>query len=330
MISYREHLQKIGIAPGEAVSYKEFYSRPRSLRRAIRSMNAPPSRQWDQVANVNRDDFWTDEVQGVAWNGTHWIFSTNANQKKPDVEDKAIYVFAPGSGFGDGDWARRIKYKDVPHPIAGTKESDCHWGQLTYHDGRVHVSQFWEGGPRQGESSIVVFKSEGASLSFERWVDVTRPPAEGGGEGGRVEFQGINPWDGLYYTYRGGDFFKHDLDGNYIGEKLILSPPPTRVQGACFSPNGHLYVASNETLPDDEDYQTIWYYSALNGHRFGVIPVLAKRHYPTDELEGICYADLGFDDDRRAQIHAVLLENPDVALDNIFFKSFSTADPEIV
>jgi hypothetical protein len=54
--------------------------------------------------------------------------------------------------------------------------------------------------------------------------------------------------------------------------------------------------------------------------------VLAEELMPDQELEGICYADVGFSDGRRAQIHAVLLENPDIALDNIFFKSFATSD----
>jgi len=326
IISYRQQLAKIGIGPDEAVSYKAFYSRPSSLRQAMRSMDAPPSRQWDQVSDIFRDDFWTDEVQGVAWNGSHWIFSCNANQAKPDHEDKAIYVFDPAQGMGDGAWVKRIKYKDVPHPIAGT-ESDDHWGQLTYHDGFVHVSHFWEDeSPGYPESNVVVFKSEGADLSFHRWVPLTRPPNDDGSTGGRVEFQGINPWDGLYYSYRSGDLFKHDLNGNYIGEKLILDPPPDFVQGACFSPNGHLYIASNSTLPEDERYQTICYYSPLNGYRFGVIPVLAEELMPFQELEGICFADVGFSDGRRAQIHAVLLENPKAALDNIFFKSFAPSD----
>jgi hypothetical protein len=39
-------------------------------------------------------------------------------------------------------------------------------------------------------------------------------------------------------------------------------------------------------------YQTIPYYSALNGHRFGVISVLAEEGMPDQELEGNCYASV--------------------------------------
>ena len=117
--------------------------------------------------------------------------------------------------------------------------------------------------------------------------------------------------------------------------------------------NGHLYIATNEKLPRayadddfkrlvkifhldlaaDSRFQTIWYYAALNGHRFGVIPVLAEagdRDEDDQELEGICYADVATKAGIRVQIHAVLLDNHDIALDNIYFKSFGAEDPNVV
>jgi hypothetical protein len=336
MLSYRAHLAKIGIPAGAAVSYKAFYSRPKSLRVAMRSMNAPATESWTQVSDIFRDDFWTDEVQGVAWNGSHWIFSANANQSKPGHEDKAIYVFAGGATLGDGNWTTRIKYKDVPHPIAGLHESDDHWGQVTYYQGRIYVSHWWAGGPISG-ASVVVFKCSGGSLSFERWIALDRPKSQVDGRQERAEFQAINPWDGMFYTCFGGgdihEFFKHDPEtGKFTGEALRLKTPITQVQGACFSPNGHLYIASNSTMPGDDEYQTIWYYSALNGHRFGVIPVLAEERMPEQELEGLCHATVQVPGGAAAQIHAVLLENPwgEAALDNIFFKSFATTTPDDV
>jgi len=48
------------------------------------------------------------------------------------------------------------------------------------------------------------------------------------------------------------------------------------------------------------------------------------------ELEGICFANVSVPGGQGAQIHAVLLENRNVALDNIFFKSFASARPAIV
>ena len=335
MISFRAQLAKIGVAADIPVSYRKFYSRPNSLRAAMRSMDAPASQDWQEVSDIFRDDFWTDEIQGVAWNGTHWIFSSNANQSKPDAEDKAIYVFEGGKPLDDDEWTDRVKYKNVPHPVSGTVESDDHWGQVTYYEGYVYVSHFWSGGPKEGVANVVVFKSAGGALTYDRWIELDFPKSPTDGRQQKAEFQGINPWDGLFYTCFGGgtidEFFKHDPGtGKFTGETLTLSPPATKVQGACFSPNGHLYIASNETLPGDDRYQTIPYYSALNGHRFGIIAVLAEEGMPDQELEGICHASVTVGSGKSAQIHAVLLENPDVSLDNIFFKSFSSTKPQFV
>src|SRR5262249_34705999 len=116
MISYRENLAKIGISLDSSVSYRDFFSAPQSLRQAILSMDAPGSHDWHQVSDIFRDESWTDEVQGVAYDGEHWIFSTNANQKKPGCKDKAIYVFQAGSKIKDGQWISSLAYKNVPHP----------------------------------------------------------------------------------------------------------------------------------------------------------------------------------------------------------------------
>lgn len=335
MLSYRENLAKIGITSEESVFYKSFYSKPQSLRAAILSMQAPASQDWSQVSDIFEDEYWTDEVQGVAWDGSNWIFSTNANQKKPGVEDKAIYVFKGGAKLKDNNWISVLKYKDVPHPIAGLKESDDHWGPPVYYNGFVYVAHFWTGGPKQGSTNVVVFKNNDGHLSYHNWIELGIVQSPTDGRQGKAEFQAINPWDGMLYTSFGSgaihEFFIHDIEsGEYTGRTLKFDVSISQVQGACFSPNGHLYIATNEFLPGDDHFQTIWYYSALNGHRLGVIPVLALEGLPDQELEGLCYADVSFKDGKTAQIHAVLLENPDAALDNIFFKSFSSAKPGIV
>src|SRR5262249_12042823 len=118
---------KIGISKTDFVSYQKFFSKPASLRTAIAAMDAPGAQHWSQVSDIHRDEDWTDEVQGVAWDGSHWIFSANANQAKPGHNDKAIYAFKGGGNLRDGTWVSMLKYKDVPHPVSGTTESDDHW-----------------------------------------------------------------------------------------------------------------------------------------------------------------------------------------------------------
>jgi hypothetical protein len=335
MISLKENLAKIGITSGTPVSYHDsFASRPASLRQAIRSMDAPQN--WQPVSDIFRDDFWTDEVQGIGWDGSNWIFSCNANQSKPDANDKAIYVFRGGQPLGDGKWICRIAYKDVPHPIAGLDESDDHWGQLTCYNGSVYVSHYWSGGPKQSQTNVVVFKNSGGILQYEnKWIPLEQVTSSDG-RTGYPEFQGINPWDGKFYSCLGGEnvpeFFIHNPDTGLWEEKRTFHLNgfmPRTVQGACFSTNGHLYVAVDSRSSDwGRDYKWIFYYSALTGTFLGKIPVLAEED--GQELEGICYGAVSFGDGRTAQIHAILLENRDVALDNIFFKSFAADVPEAV
>jgi len=339
MISLREHLPKIGITPGTLVSYKSFISRPSSLRQAIRSMDAPQN--WQQVSDIFRDDFWTDEVQGVGWDGSNWIFSCNSNQKKPDVNDKSIYVFKGGHSLDDGGWMCRIKYIKIPYPtVSGTVyESYSHWGQLTCYNGFVYVSHFWnDEAPYEGKN-IVVFRNTGGNLEYENWIRLPKVTSSDG-QTAYPEFQTINPWDGKFYSSFGGtvpEFFIHEPDGNWTGKTFHLNGyMPRKIQGACFSPNGHLYVADDTRYGEwDKEYKWIFYYSALNGTYLGKIPVLAKDtsmvdDSPAQELEGICYGAVSWPDGRTAQIHAILLENRLTALDNIFFKSFSADLPEVV
>jgi len=57
---------------------------------------------------------------------------------------------------------------------------------------------------------------------------------------------------------------------------------------------------------------------------------LRKATASMQELEGICFANVSVPGGQGAQIHAVLLENRNVALDSVFFKSFASARPAIV
>jgi hypothetical protein len=273
-------------------------------------------------------------VQGVAFDGSNWIFSCNANQRKPDANNKAIYVFKGGQPLKDDGWIYRIKYKDVPHPIGGMHESDDHWGQLTYYDGFVYVSHYWKDGPLATQSSVVKFKDDGGCLEFANWIPLGQVTTSDD-KIGWPEFQGVNPWNGKFYTcFCDGtgvrEFFIHNPENGECENKFSLQGYlPKGVQGICFSDNWHLYVADDTRYePWDRNYKWIFYYSALNGAFLGKIPVLAKED--GQELEGICYANTSQDDGTAAQIHAILLENADIALDNIFFKSFSTDQPDLV
>ncbi|HEY7034757.1 MAG TPA: hypothetical protein VH482_25685 [Thermomicrobiales bacterium] len=338
-LSYRSSLKKIGVPAGAPQSYLAFASRPKSLRAAIRSMDHPASSDWSEPPNIYRDEDWTDEVQGIAWDGGHWIFSANANQTKPGHNDKAIYVFPNHSNLKDGNWSQMIAYKNIPHPNVGVTvhESDDHWGQITYDNGHVYVAHFWDTDdphfPRNAR--VLVLKDKGGSLSYSHWIELDKPTSpKPPHKTDRAEFQAINPWDGMLYTCFGGgeisEFFIHEPNGKWTKRVLPLTPSVTAVQGACFSPNGHLYIATNETPSGDDEHQMIYYYSALNGHRLGQIRVLADEGLPDQELEGICYAPLVAPNGDKVWIHAILLENINLALDNIFIKQWAGARPDVI
>lgn len=335
METLRDALERIGIGRSKPFSMRaDLQSFPPSLRQLIAATQNPGG--WRQVSDIARDQSWTDEVQGVAHDGANWLFSCNARQTKPGHRDKALYAFPAVSQLKDGDWAHELVYwRDVPTPVAAT-ESDHHWGQLTAFAGQVFVSHFFEDDkPRDGKN-VVVFDNEGGALKLNRWVRIGGVKGSDG-RTGVPEFQAINPWDGQLYTCFGGDemvpeFFIHDIaSGLWTNRVLKLQGLlPCNVQGACFSGNGHLFVAVDRRFyfPLDGVHKYIFCYSALNGQLLSTIPVVAEQD--GQELEGVCVAAVSWPDGRQAQVHAVLLENHDVALDNMFFKSFCADVPTAV
>jgi len=97
---------------------------------------------WNQLSSIHLDEHWTDEVQGVAQDGSHWLFSCNAQTKKPGHKMKSVYVFDHGQSLKDNHWKSQLVYqRQVAFPIPGTCEEDSHWGQLCCLDGYVYVAQ---------------------------------------------------------------------------------------------------------------------------------------------------------------------------------------------
>lgn len=334
METLRDALERIGIDRNAPFSIRDdLQSFPPSLRQLMAATQNPG--EWRQVNEVSRDQVWTDEVQGVAHDGEHWIFCCNANQGKPGTRDKALYHFPNGSTLKDGGWSHELVFwRDVPSPIAA-KESNHHWGQPAFFNGQVFISHFWQDADPVAGHHVVVLDNNGGAPTLNRWIELL--PITSGGRTDRPEFQAINPWDGqLYSSFGGGDlvseFFIHDMaDGKWTGKSFKFQEPlPCNIQGACFSGNGHLFVVVDQyyNYPPDDANKFIFCYSALNGKFLSSIAVLAELSY--QELEGICVAHASWPDGRQAQVHAVLLENHDVAKDNLFFKSFCADVPSAV
>lgn len=241
---------------------------------------------------------------------------------------------------------------DINKAIAGYG----HWGQLTYYNGFVYVAHYWESGPNYRKTNVVVFRNDEGILRYEKWIKLEDVSPSDGGEKFYPEFQAINPWDGFLYTGHGGvntrEFYAHYREdtphgkaGEWTGKVLKFSggeqkafallvpfqPPsivdlPSKVQGACFSPNGHLYCACDVYLVNNSGYKAIAYFSALNGHLMGIIPVPSEGD---QEIEGICFADVPLYG-RSAQIYVVHLDNRAAMPDDVYFKSYSADRPDIV
>ena len=375
MVSYREGLTKIG-ATG-SIFYSNFVSKPKSLRQAIRSMDAPPTdteqtRPWvDNSDNKPISHGWVQDCQGVAAdNDGHWIFTNN--------HYKWVYVFS--GGLDDGNIIFQGSLSDLlPHTDMDTLIPDSdeygnirhdengdiiyttgtpvrtytdpnfdgnldHVGQITFYNGCLYISHM-----NDNNTHIFVFKVDNGSLIYDRTIALEKPTSPTQFRTQKAEFQGINTWDGKAYTCFGdgpiNELFIHYLnDGNgkkageLVRDKngkikvLPLGCECLTVQGAAFSPNGHVYIACNtRAFQGNPSTRYIRYYSALNGHYFGQIVVPAEHDW--HEQQGICFAYRHWDDGRRAQISSILLNQEEDwhgGSDSIWFKGFCAPNPDIV
>jgi hypothetical protein len=352
MISLRESLIQIGVQPYDPVSFLglievppgtphpwvpgNFVSRPKSLRQAMRAMLSPGGFTFIEGPKLEKDKTWIDECQGVACDGRYWFFTTNSGRHA-----KRLWVFNVSNGLDDAD-------RVCPPMNFDFMPGLYHIGQVTYHDSYLYVAHDTE----QNVASAIVLQFDGSrfrlvrTTQLEQYLTPPYPhvisPATGAAIG-HLEFQDMNPWDGFFYSC--GDevgvpmweFFKHHPEtGSLIRradgtpDTLQLDAPVFCVQGACFSPNGHLYVSENyEYTPG---WMRVSYFSALNGHKYGEIGIRAETgaFHIDDEMEGVCYADLHrLSDGCRYQIHVVQLNNA-VFDDAVSFLRFCADKPDLV
>jgi hypothetical protein len=302
-------------------------------------MTPPPIGQWTLVEpEKHLDETWTEECQGLACDGIRVYFSSHltdaARTWKLGAPESAVHVFKLPSKYHDEDIEHSFYLKDL---VSAEFQLD-HVGQICLFGHYLYISHFNADG-----SQIIKLRVADGIITFDKWISLTTNdpstmPISHSGRQGRVEFQAINPWNSCMYTCFGdGDIdelFCHDLEGHWLGkgESIQLSPAVRAVQGACFSPNGHIYISCNDPLGLNPEYAAISCHYALNGVQFDIIPVLAEsKSHPIDELEGLCYAGLKRLSGQRMQIHVVLLEcTQTAALDNIFLKSFSSPIPDLV
>lgn len=375
-LSLRQGLAAIGVhGPTSPRMPSGFATFPRGLAEAVRAMRAHPDPlNWSRGPETFADEDWSEECQGITFDGQRFVTSSDGTWVHPeksgfwsnlpnpgwslDRSPKALYFFKKGSyGFRDDD-------VDGIFHLGG--DQNDHLGDIDFFDGSVHCALDRAGG---GTDCLVVTPIPGGG----GWFSSSVPIATGdSGQGNDFPWCAVNPWNGLLYSSKftdepGGvrEIYAYDRGtGQWAGTQrtIHLSHPADGVQGGCFSPMGHLYLACHEirfmaggttrTYPADdlalhgvrEDTRpapwpgrgripagtrstVIRCYSAFNGRALGEVPVTAKES--NQEMEGICYGAVNIEG-HEARIHVVLLENHKLAKDNVFVKPYSSPHPETI
>jgi hypothetical protein len=315
-VSYRKALAKIGEpgADGKIPAFpSEFATAPSSLGQALAAMEDPNPHQWTLPVEENIDEDWTQNCQGVARGGGHWFFSSN------------------GSWFGFGDVTPRAIFKFKGLDQVGMLEvhdyEANHLGAIDFDDGLVYAAL--EGSPQSPHGKAVYIVDD--SLTFSQIIPLL---GEDGGAPPQPDMPwcAIHPWNGLLYSSafdNAAKVYAYEMadDGwrHKPAEDIPLQRVVDNVQGGCFSPGGHLYLASDKYVAGK--HKGVYVYSVLNGAFRGIIYVLAEED--SQELEGLCFAQVTISG-HTVQLHVVLLDQIKLEKDDIFFKHYSAPDPNRV
>ena len=160
-------------------------------------------------------------------------------------------------------------------------------------------------------------------------------PAELTGESGGAAPQvscpwcAVNPWNGLLYSSNNGDnapgedtlrAYRFDSpSGKFIHvpyADILLQEKLRRIQGAVFSKNGHVLLASNHT-------NDIRCYSVLNGYYLGRASIQKDGSWNVaEEVEGLTiWEDISYGN-IATHVHVILLDNDKPDDDDVYFKHY--------
>jgi len=295
-----------------------FHSSPSSLRGVLAATRPPEPESWTMAKEEFIDADWTEECQGVTHGAGHWFFSSNGSHLASVVNrsPRAIYRFnGPElTGVYSLDVARGMHLGDLDffegHLFAPLEPSD---------DGALLGIP-----PIAGPEVLIV----DADFTPSTPVTTSGVPLKGAAGGAPPQrdlpWCAVNPLNRLLYSSpfeQTDEVFAYDpQDGFRHTKTLRLRRPIDDVQGGCFSDVGHLYLASDAG-------RAIEAYSALNGQHLGSAGILVEE--ADQEVEGLCCVKLEVDG-VASQLHVVLLENRDIAKDNIFFKHYQAPIPDAV
>jgi len=284
------------------------------LEQIVKAMMLDPQPEaWVEVNSNHIDEHWTEECQGVTHGGGHFYFSCD-DAGKPGSHDRAIYRYV-----GGGEVETVLEIGNI---------YGKHLGDLDFFDGKLFCAI------EEPIGILVVDASTGMAL------ECTPLKSSDGGSSPQTSCSwcAVNPWNRLLYSseFRGPVKLVRAYDPaagfrNKAEHDLELPYPwASSVQGGCFSPNGHLYLATDERDLDEPKYKLIRVFSAMSGGYLGAVRILAEED--NQELESVCYAPVSVKG-TVAYVHAIVLENVaslSAASDNVFFKSYGVPNPAAV
>lgn len=370
-LSLRKGLQAIGVYGPTSIP-NGFACFPSSLTEAIQDMLAHPDpASWSRGPyEAFADANWSEECQGITFDGERFITSSDGTWVHPEKSGFWSHFPNPGWTLNRSPKAlyffRKSSYRFQDDDIDGIfhlgGDPNDHLGDIDFFDGSIYCAL----ARANGKPQCLIVTPISSGLGW--WSSSITIETDASGQGSSWPWCAVNPWNGFLYSSRFDqpdgvhEIYAYDrTTGEWKGpERTIrLSRPARNVQGGCFSPRGHLYVACHyvEYLSSgtsrfypEEDHAlvgmsepsnqptvpgvytgtrstTIRCYSAFNGRALGEVPVTTKES--NQELEGICYGALQIDG-RGARVHVVLLENHDLAKDNVFIKPYSSSNPDLI
>lgn len=304
ILSLRKHLGEIGEfgTKNEIRLKRDFYVLPPSglLKDIMRATRSPKPTEWTKPAEgqfFNRD--WTEECQGVTHDDSYWYLSSNHKGKQRvyrlSLTNKVVgYVKLAGNGSG-------------------------HIGDIDYYQGRIYCAM-------ENPIKILIIDTQ----AFNGWRPVNLTGESGGGPPqSSCPWCALNPWNGLLYSSNNGDdapgentlrAYRFDSSsGNFLhlpSADITLQEKLRRIQGAVFSKNGHVLLASNHT-------NDIRCYSVLNGYFVGRASIQKDGSWNVEEeVEGLTIWEGLSYDGTPTHVHVILLDNDAPDDDDIYFKHY--------
>tara|TARA_R100001369_G_scaffold92869_1_gene140695 strand:+ start:5247 stop:6320 length:1074 start_codon:yes stop_codon:yes gene_type:complete len=356
MPSFVKQCQKIGVTYSNQgqISMSEFSCVLPSVRRTLEAMSSPKPSHWKMSSEFKENRF-LESLQGVAHDGQFWYITANGNGER---KSQGIFKYDQQMNL--------IKSLKISHNIAlrhiySSSNPDTlpffdHIGDLDCFNDQLYI-------PIQHPHGFLVVNTD-LNASSAKWFK------EENRNGDTHAWCAVNPWNNKLYT---SDFMTQNIDKGQDDYRLTLyaydvntlkrlnsfdmdlKVPSLRVQGGCYSNDGHLYLSSDaytysqmlskiaikisdpiskagyiqklnilnqSSIPLEP---CITMYSFINGHLYGKVPVQRESEiFFKQELEGITYWPK-IENRQLTKIHLLLLENQ-LGKDGVHFKHFRSTN----